>query len=347
MATSPLTAIAGHHPLADLLFSPRAAFIWDHTQQVVAWMNAAARSKLKLSTEGLSEAIPKALHLRFAKCFAQRSRKTKMESTFELRIPRLPPFSCSIEVLKLAGDHDGLIVAEVEAAPSLTNKPPRRLPSGKAAPNSKPLRSQAANAPSPSPEGNRAAVAQLTPEEWRSFKAIGRKVRKLCREKEHAMSPSQPAPEATPASIYHSGKVEPSKEQALGNLRAFLSAFDLVLLLDKRFQIVRVEGRSPRLGWRKTSLQGMYAAELLPLPEKAIFQRMTRRVEAQAAQACRETLIARDESGACVPCRVILGRWANGNADFFLALLSLELPHRLKRLQPQLVSIGNASRLAA
>jgi hypothetical protein len=346
LATSPLTAIGGHHPLADLLFSPRAAFIWDHTQQVVAWMNAAARTKLKLSTDGLSEAIPKALHLRFAKCFAPRSRKTKTESTFELRLSRLPPFPCSIEVLKLAGDHDGLIVAEVEAAPPLTDKPRRRVPH-KAAPKSKAAQSQAGNAPLPSPAANRAAVAQLTPEEWRSFKAIGLKVRKLCREKEHAMSPSQPAPEATPASISPSGKVEPSKDQALGNLRAFLSAFDLVLLLDKRFQIVRVEGRSPRLAWRKTSLQGMYASELLPSPEKTIFQRMTRRIEAQAVQACRETLVARDESGACVPCRAILGRWANGNADFFLALLSLELPHRLKRLQPQLINIGDRPLLAA
>ena len=49
------------------------------------------------------------------------------------------------------------------------------------------------------------------------------------------------------------------------------------------------------------------------------------------AKICRDTLVLSGEAGGSVPCRAILGRWPDGNAHYFLALLSLSLPARLKR----------------
>ncbi len=39
------------------------------------------------------------------------------------------------------------------------------------------------------------------------------------------------------------------------------------------------------------------------------------------------------ENGNALPCRAVVGRWDQDNAAFFLALISLELPARLKRSQ--------------
>ena len=58
---------------------------------------------------------------------------------------------------------------------------------------------------------------------------------------------------------------------------------------------------------------------------------------------CRDTLVLSSEAGGSIPCRAILGRCPDGNARYFLALLSLELPSRLKRLP----DIPRITRLAA
>lgn len=343
MAISQLTATAGHHSLPDLLFSPRAAFIWDHTEKSIAWMNAAARAKLKLSRQGLSDALPKALQQKLARCYSER-RVATQNSIFDFHIPPLPAFPCSIERLKLASDHDGLIIAELEAAADNSKKPSKKINSKKALPSKK-ANPKTSKAALPTTKTSAGAVSQLTPEEWRSFKAIGRKVKKLCREK--AQAAGRPQIVSVPPCAALSLKPIQPQDETFQTTRALLQVFDLVLLLDERFRIVKVESKSSRLGWRKAALVDMPAAQLVPLSEKAIFQRMTGKVASQASHVCRETLLVRDENGITVPCRTILGRWPSEGAEFFLAVLSLDLPHRLKRLQSQAANVEDATRLAA
>ncbi|MBI4723683.1 MAG: hypothetical protein HY765_01285 [Rhodomicrobium sp.] len=184
-------------------------------------------------------------------------------------------------------------------------------------------------------------VPQLTAEELRSFKAIGRKVRRLCREKQRTAArarvepfPPLPAPKPLPSSVQPAPAL-------------LFSAFDLVLFLDANLRAVGSEGRPQRLGWRKSYLNRKPAAQLLAPAEQVIFNRMVKRLEDKAIQSCRNTLVILDEAGGSIPCRAILGRWAAGDAAFFLALVSLKVPQRLKRLNPPVLNTPQAPRLAA
>ncbi len=115
-----------------------------------------------------------------------------------------------------------------------------------------------------------------------------------------------------------------------------------MLFLDTDFAVCRSEGRPQHVGWRKSKLMGKPAEMVLPLAEQTIFRRMIKKLSA-GAKICRDTLVVSSEAGGSVPCRAVLGRWPDGNAHYFLALLSLSVPARLKRL-PALPQI---TRLAA
>jgi len=338
LAASPNIATAGYNPFPDLLFSPRAAFIWDHTRQAVTWMNAAARSKSGLAIQDLQTALPGTLIRRFAQCFA--GSKGKQGKTVKLRLGALPVLDCSLEVIELAGGHRGLVVAEAGPAqdaagivsPSAQSNKTKAKLSGSAP-------AAATRAKKPSKRG--APVPQLTPEELRAFRAIGRTVRRLAEDKRRASSSAKPSA----ASIVPLQSNSTCGVQAVQTL--LFSAFDLVLLLDKNFSIVGSEGRPQRLGWRKSSLLGKPAAQLLLAKEQAIFDRLTKKLSLEGIQICRDSLVVSGEAGGTVPCRIVLGRWPEGGAQYFLALLSLSMPSRLKRLQPQADTMPHLTRLAA
>lgn len=336
MAKSPLTTVAGGHPLSDLLFSPRAAFIWNHTRNSVAWMNPAARAAFALRLEDFSASIPPSLVRRFAK-FTER----KEGGFAKVKIPGGPGLSCSIEILKLADGQDGLIVAEAgemeerqsPPTPSASRKPaagPRKTVRGKQAGSAR----QRRKAPKTPPT--------LTAEEMRAFKAVGRKVLRLCEEKKHSDEPEVAAPLPAPASP------SPIESGALRSAKALtdvLAAFDLVLFLGESLDIVGVQGRPARLGWRKSRLAGKTAGDLLAPSDRAILRRMLKRLHGQTAHASKDTLVVCGENGNAMPCRAVLRRWEEGGAAFFLAFISLELPARLKR--SPLARNAAAARLAA
>ncbi|MGO9486736.1 MAG: hypothetical protein ACLPX9_19540 [Rhodomicrobium sp.] len=326
MAARPNKAIAGSDPLTDLLFSPRAAFVWDHTASAIAWMNAGARSKFGLDTEEL----PPRLAARLAQCFDAAQGNGKAVSAVKFKAGHHPAISCSFEVIELAGGHRGLIVSEAASAqepPNVVRLPAPAKKKTAAKPQAAPERQRAPSKPTP--------ACQLTPEELRAFKSIGRTVRRLAREKECCAG----APEAVCAP-------PPRQSHPAGGSQAtpdlLLSAFDLVLFLGTDFAVCRSEGRPQHVGWRKSKLMGKSAETVLPLAEQAIFRRMIKKLNA-GAKICRDTLVVSNEAGGSVPCRAILGRWPDGNAHYFLALLSLSVPARLKR-QPALPQI---TRLAA
>ena len=337
MASSPLSAASGPNPFSDLPFSSRAAFIWDHTSRSVIWLNEAARAKFQLGAAELQAAIPAPIIRRFAQCFDGARRKGRSAPAVTLKIGAHPALGCSLEVLELAGGHEGLIVAETAAAQALPEAlcPPKRTaakPAGARAAASKPTQ-KPRKFPSP--------VPQLTPEELRSFKAIGRKVRRLVQEKQRAGTAAPAAATPPPAR-------QASASTGVQALPALLfSAFDLVLFLDKNLDIVSSEGRPQRFGHRKSTLPGKTAAQLFLAPEQAIFARMAQRLFDSPAAIHKDTLLLADGSSAGVPARAILGRWTDGGAHYFLGLLSLGLPPRLKRLQPQAVTLPRVTRLAA
>jgi hypothetical protein len=179
-------------------------------------------------------------------------------------------------------------------------------------------------------------AGRLTPDEMRAFKAIGRTVRRLAKEKRQH-GDAAPKASAPPA---------PKPVRVAGNGQAaealLLSAFDLVLHLSGDLAIERVEGRPQIAGWRKSRMVGQPAGKVLPPQELTILHRMVKKLRAGARNS-RDTLVLSGENRECVPCRAVLGRFAEGDAGYFLALLSLELPARLKR-QPGLAPI---TRLAA
>jgi hypothetical protein len=342
LAASPLTA-AGN-PFIDLLFSPRAAFIWDQTRQTIVWMNAAARAKFALSLEGLSGALPKSLINKFTEYLAKAGSGQEAARAVKLKIARHPAFDFSLDALELASGHSGLAVTETATPHSIPVPPLARAASRQAGPaKPQPKREKTGAAAGRALKRPKTAAPQLTPDELRSFKAIGRAVRKLCREKRLA-----PAPALVPS--YALPPVEPKKPSS-GRVQTLpgvaLSAFDTVLLLDKKLDIAGVEGRPQSLGWRKTDLLGRPAGQLLLAGERGFFCRMVNKLNNTAAQSCRDTIAVADGTGTGVPCRAVLGYWEHGNAHYFLALLALRVPQRLKKLKYQPVNISNITRLAA
>ena len=292
-------------------------------------MNPAARSAFALRLEDFSASLPASLIRRFAH-FAEK----KEGGAAKVKIAGGPGLTCSIEILKLADGQDGLIVAETEAeerpakapcAPVKAKKAVRKTPAGTA-------KRKAPKAP-----------PTLTTEEMRAFKAMGRKVLRLSEDKKH-VPPTVEAPLPIPApSPFGAGGLSPAR--AAQTLADILAAFDLVLFLSDSLDIVGLQGRAPRLGWRKAKLARKNAGDLLPPHDQAILQRMLKRLDGETLKRSRDTLVVRGEAGDGVSCRAVLGRWGEGGAAFFLALFSFELPPRLKRPQP--ANAVASSRLAA
>lgn len=335
LVASPKTTIGGHDLFAELLFSPRMAFIWDETRKAVTWVNAAARSKFGLGPAELQEALPHSLTRCFAKCFE--GKKARVCSAAKVKLAGFPALDCSLDALELAGGNRGLIVSEIAArkeAPGIVHTPaPRKKPavklSGKQRPASK---KQAQKLP--------AKAGELTLEELRAFKAIGGMVRELARNKPSSAQPS-------PARIAARSRSADGRPSAQAGAAPVFSAYDLVLFLGQDFRVVAAEGRAQRLGWRKPGLLAKHAAQLLLPGEQAIFDRMTKKLCVTSAQFCRETLVVLGEGGNSVPCRAVLCRWPEGKGHYFLGLISLVMPARLQRMKPRPLSGPGITQLAA
>jgi hypothetical protein len=326
LAKSPLATVAGAHPLSDLLFSPRAAFIWNHTRGTVAWMNPAARAVFALRLEDFSASLPASLIRRFAQ-FADR----KEGGFAKVKIPGALSLGCSVEILKLADGQDGLIVAE--AGEEEERRPPPAPSNAKKSKNEP--KKTIKKAPAGSARGRRETPRTppaLTAEEMRAFKAVGRKVLSLCAEKRCSGEPmAAEAPLAAPTSLECPAG---SPDRLAQTLTDVLAAFDVVLFLGESLDIVGVRGRAAQLGWRKAKLTGKTVGALLAPYDRALLRRMLKKLRSQTVYGSRDTLVVSGENGEALPCRAVAGRWEHENAAFFLAFISLEPPARLKRSQP-------------
>jgi hypothetical protein len=340
LATRPLTAAAGRHPLSEVLFSPRAAFIWNSGSRSVTWMNAAARSKFDLGLQDISKVLSAELGRRLGHAANPVGANDKTAATVRVKIARCPPLNCSIESLKLAEGHEGLIVAELEAGRDDSNM---ELAGEKRSKSSKRFRKFPKSSPK-KPQENLTGAPFLTPEELRSFRAIGRKVRKLCREKEQAKRLSTMASKPVPPS--HANISRLGSETTHG-LHGIFSVFDLIMFLGEDLNVLRIEGRPQRFGWRKSDLRGKPVTDFLFLSEQAVFYRMVGKIRGGTVQTSRDALLVRNGFGNGMPCRAVLGRWMSGNTGFFCSLLSLKVPYRLERLQTQVFNASDTSLLAA
>lgn len=331
MAARPKSVIAGPGPLPDLPFLDQPAFIWDHARCAVTWMNGAARSKFGLTAQELQAALPASL----LRQFERRAKGSgSRRASVKLTLPRRPAVDFCLEPIELAGGHRGLVA--VELLPDTVSAPesPQKLDA------KRPGKARRAVTSAKEPDDCRASTPQLTPAELRAFKSIGRKVRRLVQEKQRAPVPPKRQAETRPLEDGPSLGIEAASE-------VLRSAFDLVLFLGENFCILKCEGRPQRIGWRKLALIGKPAAQLLPLSEQAVFARIGKKVTVDGAQICRDSFMVCGESGAATPCRLILGRWPGGDARYFLALVSLSLPPRLKRLQARADLPLQQTRLAA
>jgi hypothetical protein len=317
----PFKTVANPPAISDLLFSPRAAFIWNHTRRSVAWMNPAARAAFARPPEDFSNALPLSLIRRFAQCV-----KNQTCAVLSVKIRGGPALRCSVESLKLAGEEVGLIVAETEAD-SLSAPAAHPASSKKQAiavePKKRKLRAPSVKALSNEP----APPPVLSAEEMRAFKAVGRKVRRLCEEKRlsSAQFATAPAPARPQARL--------TDVQAEQTLHTALVAFDLVLLLDGGLEILRVEGR-PRMGWSKAGLMGKPVVDLLPPAGQAQVRRMVGKLK-RGASTARDSLQVFDAHGSATPCRVVFGHHKAGGAMFFLGVVSLDHPDGLKKREAQ------------
>ena len=279
-----------------------------------------------------SASLPPSLIRRFAQ-FAER----KEGGAAKVKISGVPGLNCSIEILKLADGQDGLIVAELgegeelqlPPVPSTSRKPVKGL--------KKTLRKTVTRQRRTAPK----TPPTLTAEEMRAFKAVGRKVLRLCEDKKQR---SKEAAEAVP--LPAPSDTASSPERPAHALKDMLAAFDLVLFLGENLDIVGLQGQTARLGLRKAKLTGKSLGDLMLPYDRTILRRMMKKLRHQAAYGSGDALLICGENGNAKPCRAILGRWDDGDAAFFLALLSLDLPPRLRRPQRE-GSVAAAARLAA
>jgi hypothetical protein len=300
-------------------------------------MNPAARAAFAPRLEDFSASLPASLIRRFAQ-FAER----KEGGFAKIKIPGAPGLSCSIDLLKLADGQDGLIVAEV------ANEEGRRAafaPTHFRTPKSQPKKTAKKAAASPQKPGRKTPQTPpaLTAEEMLAFKAVGRKVLRLCAEKACLKEPPaavSPLPAPAPAP-----NLSRSPDRPPQGLTDLLPAFDLVLFLNESLDIVGVQGRPTWLGWRKAKLARKTAGDLLAPYDRALLRRMLKKLRRQTVFGSRDALLVSSEDGNTLRCRAVVGRWEDGDAAFFLGLLLLEVPVRPKRRQRQ--DIAAPGRLAA
>jgi hypothetical protein len=289
-------------------------------------MNPAARAAFALRLEDFSASLPAGLIRRFAQ-FADR----KEGGFAKVKIPGAPSLGCSIEILKLADGQDGLIVAEV--GDEEERRPPPALFHAKES-KSEPKKT-IKRAPAGSTKGREKrpqTPPALTAGEIRAFKAVGRKVLRLCAERK-CPNELTAAGDTLPDPV-SSESPAGSPDRLAQTLTDVLAAFDVVLFLGAGLDIVDVRGRATQLGWRKANLTGRTVAVLLAPYDHALLRRMLKKLRSQTVYGSRDTLVVSGENGEALPCRAVAGRWEHENAAFFLAFISLEPPARLKRSQP-------------
>jgi hypothetical protein len=305
-------------------------------------MNAAAKEKLGLKLEGLTVALLKNGVSEFGEMRAEADTGKAAIRIAKIRIGRRR-LECSIEPIELSCRRPGLAISE--CAP----KEAHSLMPAPAPPEKLAQMRRAEVARDAGPRGPAARVlpkhnlapSPLTPSEIRSLGQIAKTVLKLAAEKQRQPDLFPRAPQAKQA-----GRKR-NPPEAGADPFWFFPAFDAVLLLDEHFRIVGIKGRPSCLGRSQSGLEHRPVTDLFPEGERAIFLRMARKLRSGKSALSRETILISESSRRAIPCHAVLARQKSGDGHYFLGLLQLKLPKRLKSIAEHTVSNAKITRLAA
>jgi PAS domain S-box-containing protein len=347
-----------------LLFSPRPAWLWDADRRAFLWANAAARARFGGDLNAFQSSLPAATILRLA---AIARWKRRMEATGErLDFGGKPAasLSCNLERLKLSDGHAGLLVAEAleekkerrDRAGTASGEEARRGQSktaGKRALRSErrdrsvPLRPAPAKA-APAPAAH--AAAPLAADDLAAFKAVGRKVRRLCREKVSAAthSVSRPAiqqPEQAP----QANKPERPAPQLPTPGAAIVQAFDALFRLSADGLIVSASGRLCRsAGWTPRIIEGQEAAALATAKDRERLEKLLQKGRERPERANSAEILLEGRDGQLLPSRLVLvSESGEGDQGIWMAAISLKMSPRLLRAVLQSREPNSPSREAA
>lgn len=338
MSASPLTAKSDLRSLPELLCSESAVFVWNDTTGAVVWANSSARQKIGTDTYTFAATFSKATRRRL-KSFSAPTRKRK---PLDLKIKiGASDVHFSAQPIEVAGGGLGLVLTEklpqIDGAPVQPETPvakhalssPRKVGKG---------------APTQVPVVVRSPLPTLNADEMRSFKAIGRKVRKLCRDKLQ-LTKRVSSPDGVIAKA--SKRVTKKTATVTDPLRMLLPIFDLFAVFDRQGCILKVEGTPQKLGWQKKELVKSNIAGLLPDQMGKSLQKIISKITMQSIRHPYETIDIKVKDGTRMPCRMVLGRWHKPMESFFMAVITHQTEQRSKNRQTKPTPEKSFARLAA
>jgi hypothetical protein len=330
----------------DSFLSGSAALLWDCERSVFLWINAAAGAALGCSAESLTQRLS-----RRTKSQLQRLQGVdatiKASTSIKIGVPGGTPIDFNPVPMEIEGGRQGLLLTanregEKEKRAVAKSQAQARALAAPAHSGARKKRSRGPfqkNAAAADPVALKAAPApKLTEEEARAFKALGRKVRKLCRQKALALNAPKPVAVAKPKA---------DGVAALAALTLIMKAFDGFLILNSTGHITKLRGKCNRLGISSSELSGQSATALFSATTAPSLKRAFAQIARGQAQTAQLDLMLASKDGSPAPCRVTLGRWPMDESSFFLALTLAPLStHELpKKRSPLTAEIP--SRLAA
>jgi PAS domain-containing protein len=322
IATDGLT----HSSWADLLFSPRAAWLFDASAGQFLWGSPSARERFGADLAGFAERLPRSTMKRLLSI--SRFKRRPLIVTEPLVLGHggesLP---CRIEALSLADGSTGLIIRDARGEPAgpaglaqRQSAPPKPAPRA-----STPVRGAVAR--------DGAASPRLSPEDEQALRAIGRRVRRLCRAKQAERN----EPQAARAAMARPAKAAGSRDAAqCPELDArILQAFDAFAELDGQGRITSLSGRLCRAaGWSARDSTGLPLMAFAQGKDRSRIEALIARLQREPGRVASADLLFRANSGAPLACRVVAAvRCGDGRADpaMWAAIISLKTSRRMLR----------------
>ncbi len=316
---------------SDLLFSPQPAWLWDADREAFVWANPSARERFGPDLAFLGQKLPRRTLRRLSAVARYKRRPALSRESLPLEAGSTDELLLDLEGFRLADGHAGLIV---KAAPGDDKAGPANAKPSARAKTTAALRQKMAPRPAAKAAAAKAGPSALTPEELAAFRAIGRKVRRLCREKRQAASasifsakPGQPAPRPS--------TVTPAREDAASRL---VEAFDALIRIDHDGRILSLGGRLCRhAGWTLRDYRGHDLTRLAHDGEHAALRSIFARLAANPLRVASDDVLLQGRDGSVHPCRVVMTLEGAHDPDsgrqpaVLIAITSLKVKPRLVR----------------
>jgi PAS domain-containing protein len=337
---------------ADLLFSSKAAWIWDAGSGEFIWASASARARFGEDLTGFRQSLPRPTLRRLKAVSGFKRRPLSLKEPLALRAADVQPVLCELEGLRLVDGRFGLIIREASADDVTSpQSPSQRRPR---------------NVLLPQPQGTKLRPKQaagtgakqrsqpsLSAEELACFRAVGRRVRKLCaaRNTQGQATADASVRSSSPACELQeiTGGAPAPRPDAL-----LLQAFDAFVELRPDGVIQTVSGRFSRsAGWGMRSYAGADVEAFAAAQDQPRLRALLEKAIGEPARAVSGELMLQSRDGRLLPCRVIFGLRPTEGAlpphrgGMWMAVISLKMPPRLLRALTSGLDPAPASRRAA